>query len=47
MHIPNLIIVKFLLFVKSQFTTNDQNVFHLDQFTDGHFWSWIVKQFLT
>ena len=34
--VPNLITVAFLLFIKSQFTTNAQNVLHVAQRTHGH-----------
>lgn len=34
-HVRNLIIIEFLLFVKSQFTTNTQNIRHLNSRTDA------------
>jgi len=33
-------IVEFLLFIKSQFTTTVQNILNLNQCTHGHVWSW-------
>jgi len=29
MHVPNLMTAQFLLFIKSQFTTNAQNILHV------------------
>jgi hypothetical protein len=45
-HVLSLITVEFLLFSKTIFTTNAQNVLHLDQCTHGHVWSWTVAGFL-
>jgi len=44
-HVPNLIPVEFLAFIKSQFTTVAQNVLHLNQSTHGHIKSWTVAPF--
>jgi hypothetical protein len=35
-HVPSLIAVEFLLFIKSEFTTNAQSVLHPRQCTHGH-----------
>jgi hypothetical protein len=35
-HVQNLITVALLSFFKSKFTTNTQNVLHLNQYTHGH-----------
>ena len=32
-HVPNVISVEFLLFIKSRFAKNAQNILHLDQLT--------------
>ena len=44
-HVSNLVNVEFLLFIKSQFTTNSQSVLHLNQFAYGHVLSWTVTPF--
>jgi hypothetical protein len=44
-HILNLITTVFLLFIKSQFTTNAQNVLTFNQCTHGNIWSWIIALF--
>jgi hypothetical protein len=44
-HIPNLITAAFLLFVRSQFTINAQNVQYLNQCMQGHIWSRTVTHF--
>jgi hypothetical protein len=44
-HVPNLITIGFLLFIKSQFTINAQNVLHLNQLRPGHTWSWTTVPF--
>jgi hypothetical protein len=41
-HVPILITAEFLFFIKLQFTTNAQNVPHLNKCRDGHVWSWTV-----
>ena len=41
-HVPNWISVEFTLYIKSQFTTDAQNVSHLNQCTHGHVWSCTV-----
>jgi len=33
LHVPSLITVEFLLFIKSQFTTNVENILHVNQLT--------------
>jgi hypothetical protein len=45
MHVPSLITVQLLLLIKSQFTTNAQNVLHFNQCTQGHVLSWNVASF--
>ena len=35
-HVPNLIPVEFLLFIKARFTKNDKNIPHLNQDTNRH-----------
>jgi hypothetical protein len=37
--------VGFLRFIKSQFTTNAQNVIHMKQYTYEHFWSRTLELF--
>jgi len=44
-HIPNLITVEFLAFIKSQSTTVAQNVLHLNQCMHGHVKSWTAAPF--
>jgi hypothetical protein len=46
-HVPSLITVELLvlLFIKSQFTTDTQNVLHLNHCTHGHVWSLTVAPF--
>ena len=41
-HVPNWITVVFLLFLKSQFTTNVQNIVLLNQCMHGYIWEWTV-----
>jgi len=38
---PSLITVEFLLFIKSQFATNVQNILHLNHCTHGRVW-WLT-----
>jgi hypothetical protein len=45
LHVPNLITVEVLLFFKSQFTKNAQNVLHLNHSTYLHVWSWTFASF--
>ena len=44
-HAQNLMTLQFLLFIKSQFTTNAQNILHLNQWPHGHIWSRTVAPF--
>jgi len=37
--------VQFLLFIKSQFTTDAQNILDLNQCTPGHVCSWTTRRF--
>lgn len=36
---------EFLLFIKSQFATDSQNVLHLKECKHGDIWSWILHLF--
>jgi len=45
LNVPNFINVEFLLFLKSQFTINAQNIPHLNPHTYGHIWSRTVSPF--
>jgi len=40
-----LITVQLLLFIKSQFTTDSQNILDLNQCTPGHVCSWATRRF--
>ena len=44
-NVHSLITVEFLLYMKSQFRTNAQNILHLNQCTHGHVSSWTVVLF--
>jgi hypothetical protein len=44
-HVPNLITVQLLAFIKLQFTAVAQNVLHLNQCTHGHVKSWTAAPF--
>jgi hypothetical protein len=35
-HAPNTVTVQLLPFIKTQFTTDDQHIVHLNQYTHGH-----------
>jgi len=41
-YVPSLITVEFLLFIKSQFTINAQNIAHLNYYTHVKIRSWTV-----
>jgi len=45
MHVPNLITVEFILFIKPHFTTFAQNILHLSWCTYGHIWPCTVAPF--
>jgi hypothetical protein len=45
-YVKNLMSVEFLLFIKTQFTTNAQSIFYLTQCTHGQVWSWTVPRIL-
>jgi len=45
--VSSLVNVEFLSFIKSQITTDSQNVLHLNQFANGHVSSWTVTPFQT
>jgi hypothetical protein len=44
-HVTGIITIEFLLFIKWQFTTDTQNILHLNHCTHGHVCSWTVAQF--
>jgi hypothetical protein len=44
-NLPSLITVEFLLFIKSQFIINTENVLHLNHFTLGRVWLWMSYRF--
>ena len=47
LNIPSFIAVVFFSLIKSQFTTNTQNILHLNQCTSSHVLSWNVALFET
>jgi hypothetical protein len=46
-HVSKLVIVEFLLFIKSQFTEDAQNILYLNECTHQQMWLWTVAPFQT